>query len=149
VLPGDRHAIEVIMASPTGAGITYGRITTYLCAKPASDAIDFYKRAFDAEELSRMQNDDGTIGHAEIRIGATVLFVSDEYPPAKVFAPTTLNGSPASLVLDVDDADAALERALAAGATVERDLADEPYGRRAWIFDPFGHHWCLIAPSGS
>ena len=122
-------------------------VTTYLCADGASDAIEFYKTAFGAEERSRMTMDDGRIGHAEIAIGKTTLFVSDEWADFRVLSPRTLNGNSTSFVLFVADLDAAWRRALESGATVERPVADAPHGRGGWIVDPFGHRWNLMTPN--
>jgi PhnB protein len=118
-------------------------VTAYLCANGASDAIDFYKRAFGAEERYRMADDNGRIGHAEITIGETILFISDEWAEMHVLSPKTLGGHSCSFVIGVADADAAFQRAIDAGATVERALKDEPYGRSGWLVDPFGHRWCI------
>ncbi len=122
-------------------------VTTYLCADGASDAIDFYKEAFGAEERSRMTMDDGRIGHAEIAIGDTTLFVSDEWAEHRVLSPHTLNGNSTSFVMFVSELDAAWKRALDAGATVEREITDAPHGRGGWIVDPFGHRWNLMTPA--
>ncbi|HEY7801528.1 MAG TPA: VOC family protein [Dehalococcoidia bacterium] len=126
------------------SGNGYRHVTAYLCAKGAADAIAFYERAFGANELYRLENDDGTIGHAEIQIGQTTLYVSDEAPQLGVLSPATLKGNSTSFVLDVDDCDAAFQRAVDAGATVERPLADNPYGRGGWVVDPFGHRWSIM-----
>ena len=119
-------------------------VTAYLCTDGASKAIDFYKRAFGAEERSRMDDGNGRIGHAEITIGDTLLMISDEWPEGNVFSPTTLKGSPVAFVLDVPDCDAVFARAREAGATVNRPLKDEPYGRGGWVTDPFGHRWSIM-----
>lgn len=119
-------------------------VTAYLCAKGASDAIDFYERAFGAKERYRLPNPDGTLGHAEIEIGDTVLYLSDEAPALGVFSPSTLKGNSTSFVLDVPDCDAAFQRAVDAGATVERPMTDQPYGRSGWVVDPFGHRWSIM-----
>jgi PhnB protein len=122
-------------------------VTAYLCAKGAAQAIDFYARAFGAEELSRYTNEDGTLGHAEIVIGKTTLYLSDEWPEGNVYSPATLGGATTAFVLEVTDADAAFERAIHEGATIERALKDEPYGRAGWILDPFGHRWSIMTPN--
>ena len=120
-------------------------VTAYLCANGAADAIDFYKRAFGAEERSaRIPNERGGIGHAEIAIGDTTLYISDEWDVQRVYSPLTLNGNSVSFVLSVDDVDAAFQRALDAGATVERPITDSPYGRGGWVRDPFGHRWSIM-----
>jgi len=127
------------MASTTA---TRTKVTAYLCCNGASEAIEFYKRAFDAKELYRM-DDGGRIGHAEITIGDTVLYLSDEWPEMHVLSPKSLGGYSTSFVVDVTDADAAFKVAIDAGATVERPLVDAPYGRTGWVVDPFGHRWCI------
>lgn len=127
---------------------TQETVTAYLCAKPCADAIDFYRRAFGAEEVGeRYVEPDGRIGHATMRIGGTTLYISDEYAPLKVFSPATLGGSPVSLSLSAPDADAVFARAVDAGARVDRPLRDEPYGRSGWLLDPFGYRWNVVAPS--
>jgi PhnB protein len=120
------------------------QVTTYICASGAADAIEFYKRAFGAEERYRLPQPDGRLGHAEITIGDTLLMISDEWPEMRVLSPATLGGNSVSLVLDVPDADAAFQRAVEAGARVERPLKDEPYGRGGWVIDPFGHRWSIM-----
>src|SRR5437899_45947 len=102
------------MASTT----TKTTVTAYLCADGASEAIEFYKRAFGAEELSRMADADGRIGHAEITIGGSTLYLSDEAPDLGVLSPKRLKGTATSFVINVADADAAFQHALDAGATV-------------------------------
>jgi PhnB protein len=122
-------------------------LTAYLCAKDASAAIAFYKRAFGADERYRLTGDDGRVGHAEITFGASVFFLSDEWPEMGVLSPQTLKGNSASFVLDVPDVDAAFQRAVDAGATVERPVTDQPYGRGGWLVDPFGHRWSIMTPN--
>ena len=119
-------------------------VAAYLCADGAADAIEFYKKAFGAEELYRLPNPDGRLGHAEIKIGDTVLMLSDEWAEMKVLSPKKLSGTAESFVLDVDDADASFKRAVDAGAIVERPLTDAPYGRGGWVIDPFGHRWSIM-----
>jgi PhnB protein len=124
-------------------------VAPYLCASPAAEAIDFYKQAFGAEELSRMDMPDGRVGHAEIRIGESLIMLADEWPEYRVLSPRTLNGNSVSLVLSVPDADAAFRRAVDAGATIQRPLTDEPYGRSGRLIDPFGHRWHITGPTTS
>ena len=122
-------------------------VTAYLCANGAAEAIEFYKRAFGAEERYRLPQPDGTLGHAEIVIGDTVLFLSDEWAPYGVLSPLALKGNSVSFVLQVPDADAAFQRACDAGATVERPVVDTPHGRGGWVVDPFGHRWSIMTPN--
>jgi PhnB protein len=116
----------------------------YLRVRDAGRALDFYKQAFGAEELFRLTEPGGRIGHAEIKIGGTTLMLSDEYPEMNIVGPQTLGGTSFSIHLHVDDADAWIERAVAAGATVLRPAADAFYGERGGsVRDPFGHEWLL------
>jgi PhnB protein len=120
------------------------KLVPYLCCKDAAAAIDFYKKALDAEEQFRLTGDDGKIGHATLTIGDDTLYLSDEWPEGNVFSPQTLGGSGVSLHLEVDDVDAAFQRAVGSGATSLREPADQFYGdRNATVSDPFGHRWML------
>lgn len=123
-------------------------LTPYLCAHDAAAALDFYALAFGAVETMRWTNpSDGSIGHAELDIGGAVVMVSDEWPEGGVFSPRTVGRTTVSLVLEVDDADAAFERAVAAGATVDRPVTDSPHGRNGWLVDPYGHRWNITGPA--
>ncbi len=130
-------------ATETHTGVRH--VTAYLCMQGAAEAIAFCSRAFGATERYRLEMPDGRIGHAEIVIGDTALMLSDEWPEMGVLSPLTLRGNSTSFVLEVEAADAAFQRALDAGATVERPLKDEPYGRGGWVVDPFGHRWSIMA----
>lgn len=119
-------------------------VTPYLAVDDAAAAIEFYERAFGAEETMRMAGADGNVGHAEISVGGARIFLADEWPDGGVYGPKRYGGAPVSLVLQVDDVDAVFERAVAAGATVERPVADQPYGERSgWLVDPYGHRWSI------
>jgi PhnB protein len=124
-------------------------VTTYLCVDGASDALDFYRRAFGAVELYRLAMPDGRLGHAEMRIGDTTMMLSDEWPEGGVLGPVSRGGATASLTVTVDDVDALdamWASALTAGATVEREPADQFYGHRTGtLIDPFGHRWSINA----
>ena len=103
----------------------YSSVTPYLIVRGAAKAIDFYKRAFGAVELFRFDGPDGTLGHAEIKIGNSPIMLADgmsDYPD-----PLTLGGSAVSFMVYVPDVDAAFARAIAAGATVKRPVADQFY----------------------
>jgi PhnB protein len=132
------------MAHPIPAG--HHAITPHLVIKNAAEAIEFYKRAFGAEELSRMPfpaGDGGMkIGHAELKIGDSRLFLADEFPDHGAVGPS--GNSPVTIHLYVTDADATFARAVEAGATVSMPLADMFWGDRyGKLVDPFGHHWSI------
>ena len=119
-------------------------LTPYLCCKDASRAIAFYVRAFGATETMRLAEPGGKIGHAEISVGGASIMLSDEYPDHGVRSPLSIGGTPVKLHLYVDDVDAVVARAAAAGATVVRPVQDQFYGDRSGeVADPFGHHWML------
>lgn len=120
----------------------YSALTPYLCCKDAGAAIDFYKAAFGATEVLRLTEPSGRVGHAELRIGDALIMISDEYPEMDVRSPKTLGGSAVMLHLYVDDVDAFVTHAVAAGAILERAVADQFYGDRSGqVIDPFGHRW--------
>jgi PhnB protein len=120
----------------------YHSVTPYLCVKGASEAIEFYKKAFGATELGRLSQPDGRVGHAELQIGSSRVMLSDEHPEMGFTGPGTLGGSPVMMHLYVEDADAVFKRAVEAGATEVRSMRDEFYGDRAGgVKDPFGHTW--------
>ena len=125
---------------PTPEG--YHSVTPYLIIKGAADAIEFYKRAFGATELLRMPHPDGRVGHAEIKIGDSPVMLADEFPEMGHKSPTTLGGSPVSLMIYVDDVDTVFNRAIAEGAKSDRPLETKFYGDRSGsLTDPFGHLW--------
>ena len=120
----------------------YHSITPYLVVKGGARAIEFYRGAFGATELMRMAQPDGRIGHAELRIGDSVLMLADEHPEIGARSPQTIGGSPVSILLYVPDVDATVARAVEAGATLTRPVADQFYGdRTGGVTDPFGHVW--------
>jgi PhnB protein len=126
------------------ASFAVHEVYPYLRLRGAARAIDFYQHAFGAQELFRLTEPDGRIGHAEIRIGATTLMLSDEYPEMGVVGPQALGGTTFSIHLHVDDADAWIARAVEAGATIVRPATDAFYGERGGtVRDPFGHEWML------
>jgi PhnB protein len=132
------------MAQPIPDG--YRTITPHLVIKGATEAIEFYKRAFGAEELCRMPfpGPDGQmrLGHAELQIGDSRFFLADEFPEQGVTGPT--GSSPVTIHLYVTDADAVFGRAVAAGATATMPPADMFWGDRyGKLVDPFGHHWSI------
>jgi PhnB protein len=105
-------------------------------------AIDFYVRAFGARELYRLLEDSGKLAHAELELAGHVFMLADEYPDYNCVSPKRFSGSSSSISVRVEDVDAFVARAVAAGATAERPIQDEFYGDRVgWIRDPFGHRW--------
>ena len=136
------------LATPALAAPAVARgVTPYLTVRGAAAAIDFYVAAFGAVEHHRLVGEDGRIGHAEILIGGTRLAIADEYPEYDVHGPESLGGATTAFTIDVDDADAAVARAVAAGATVVREVGDQFHGHRTGaVRDPFGHRWNLSAP---
>jgi len=122
----------------------YHTATPYLIVKGAARAIEFYKQAFGATELMRFPGPNGTIGHAEIKIGDSPIMLADEMPQMGYRSPAALGGSPVSVMLYVPDVDKVVERAVQAGAKLERPVADQFYGDRNGTFhDPFGHVWTV------
>ncbi len=121
------------------------QLCPYLVVKGAQAAIDFYVRAFGATlDFKLVDPADGRIGHAELRFGATRLFLADEYPDFGAIGPDALGGSPVKLHLDVADADAFTAHAVREGATVLRALKLEFYGHRTGLLaDPFGYSWFI------
>lgn len=114
----------------------------YLCVHDANGAIDFYRQAFGATEKFRLTEPGGRIGHAELDFGGVTLMLADEYPEFGIRGPHATQGTPVTIHLHVDNADAVVARALEAGATLEREVQDEFYGERGGVVrDPFGHRW--------
>ncbi len=119
-------------------------VTPYLTVNNAAGAIDYYKRAFGAQEVVRMDSPDGKIGHAEIRIGDSLIMLSDEMPRGHARSPQSLGGTTAGIFLYVDDVDAVFKQALAVGGKETMPLADMFWGDRyGTLTDPFGHIWSL------
>jgi uncharacterized glyoxalase superfamily protein PhnB len=119
----------------------------YVRVRDAAKAIEFYKRVFGATEKYRLADPTGRIGHAELVFGATTLMLSDEFPEYGVKGPQTIGGTSFTIHLHVDDADALIERAAAAGATIVRPPQDQFYGERSGtVRDPFGHEWNIGHP---
>jgi PhnB protein len=119
----------------------YHSVTPYLIIKGAADAIEFYKRAFGATELFRMERE-GKVGHAEIKIGDSPIMLSDEHPEMGYTSPTTLGGTPVSIMIYVEDVDTIFKQAIAAGGEQQKAVQDQFYGDRSGsLKDPFGHVW--------
>ena len=122
----------------------YHSITPYLMLKGAASAIEYYKKAFGAEETVRMDGPGGTIGHAELKIGDSVVMMADESPDMGHRGPKSIGGTPVSIVLYVENVDAVWKRALDAGAKTVRPLENQFYGdRMGTLEDPFGHLWSV------
>jgi PhnB protein len=119
-------------------------VTPHLICAGAAEAIEFYKKALGADELSRVPGSDGRLMHATIRIGDSVVMLVDEMLEWGALGPKALKGSPVTIHLYVDDADAFFERAVGAGAKVTMPLDDMFWGDRYGKFeDPFGHQWSV------
>jgi len=119
-------------------------VTPHLVCDGAADAIEFYKKAFNAVETVRMQTPDGKIMHASVRIGDSAVMLVDEFPDYGSVGPKKLNGSPVTLHVYVPDADRAFAQAVAAGATVRMPLENQFWGDRyGQVVDPFGHIWSI------
>jgi PhnB protein len=121
----------------------YHSVTPYLIVDGADAALAFYREAFDAEEIFRLPMGH-KVGHAEFRIGDCFIMISDEWPDMGQTGPKSHAGTPVSLIVYVPDVDAAVEQAANAGASVEREPEDQPWGdRMGTVLDPFGHRWML------
>ena len=119
-------------------------VTPHLVVRGGADAIEFYKKAFEAVELSRMEMPDGRIAHAEIRIGDSPVMLSDEFPEWGSQSPLSLGGCPGGVFIYVEKVDEVFDRAVAAGAEVKMAPADQFWGDRfGKVTDPFGHLWAI------
>ena len=119
-------------------------VTPHLVCAGAADAIEFYKKAFNAVEVGRLPGPQGKLMHAMIRIGGSAVMLVDEMPEWGSFGPKTLKGSPVTIHLYVEDVDAVVARAVAAGAKITMPVADMFWGDRyGKLEDPFGHHWSV------
>jgi PhnB protein len=122
----------------------YHTVTPYLSIQGATRALDFYKQAFGARVLVKLDGPDGKIGHAELQIGDSRIMLADEFPNMGAKSPQTLGGSPVSLLLYVEDVDTVYKQAVAAGAKEDRPVQDQFYGDRSGsVIDPFGHKWFI------
>lgn len=129
-----------VRAIPEG----YYSLTPYLVCKGAAKAIDFYTKAFGAKEMVRMPGPDGQVMHAEVRIGNSMLMLSDENPDQGALSPDTIGGTATSIMIYTEDVDATFKAAVAAGATAVVPPTDMFWGdRMAQVTDPFGHKWAI------
>lgn len=118
-------------------------VTPYLTVDGCRAAINFYKEAFGATEVMTMPAGD-RIAHAEIRIGDSIVMLSDEWPEMGALSPTSRGGCTSMLMIYVEDVDSVFQRAIAAGGTVEQPVQDQFYGDRSGtLADPFGHRWTI------
>ncbi len=134
------------MTQPTVKPIPDGMhsLTPHLVCAGAADAIEFYKRAFNAVETARLPSPGGRLMHASVRIGDSTLMLVDEFPDMGSFGPKALKGSPVTIHLFVEDVDATIAQAVAAGATLKMPAQDMFWGDRyGQLVDPFGHHWSV------
>jgi PhnB protein len=116
----------------------------YLCVTDAGKAIIFYQSAFGATEKFRLTEPSGRIGHAEMDFGGTIVMLSDEFPEYSIKSPRAYGGTPVTIHLHVDNADALIERAVKGGAALEMPPTDAFYGERSGVVrDPFGHRWLV------
>jgi PhnB protein len=122
----------------------YPRVTPYLIVDGATAAIDFYREVLGATERMRMPAPDDKVGHAELEIGDSLIMLADEFPDMDARGPKSVGGTPVTLHVYVEEADAVFDRAIRAGATALRPVEDKFYGDRSGEFeDPFGHRWSV------
>jgi PhnB protein len=120
----------------------YNTITPYLVIKGAAKAIDYYKSVFGATVTVRMDGPDGRVGHAELKIGDSIIMLADENPQMGAISATTIGNSPVSLYVYLPDVDKVVEKAQAEGAKIVKPVQDQFYGDRSgFLQDPFGHFW--------
>ena len=130
------------MTKPIPEG--YNTVSPYLAVDDADAAIEYYKKAFGAEETMRMHWPNGKVGHAELKIGDSRVMLSDPFPQASTTPPKELGGTSASIFMYVEDVDAVVQKAVDAGATVTMEVEDQFWGDRfGSITDPFGHNWSI------
>ena len=122
----------------------YHTLTTYLSVDNASEAIEWYTRVFGANERVRMDGPEGTIGHAELEIGDSLIMLADPFPQSQTRPPKELGGTTAGVFMYVEDVDAVVQKAVDAGATTTMEVADQFWGDRfGSVKDPFGHSWSI------
>ncbi len=124
----------------------YGTVTPYLCAKGAAAAIELWRKALGAEELFRMPGPGDIVMHAEVKNGTSIVMLSDEFPDSGQLGPTSRGGTTFTMMLSVEDCDAALQRAVDAGCAATQEPKNELWGDRlAKVTDPFGHQRVFAA----
>ena len=133
------------MTDPASDGDSEIReVFPYLCVRGADAAIEFYKRVFGAEELFRLAEPEGRVGHAELKFGPATIMLVDEHPEYGIRSPEAFGGTATTIHLHVRNVDALAKRAVEAGATMLREPTDYGHGeRQCRLRDPFGHEWLL------
>ncbi|AIT62926.1 Dot/Icm type IV secretion system effector PhnB [Coxiella burnetii] len=127
---------------PTAIPPGYHSITPYLFVNEATKAIEYYKKAFGAEEEMRMEMPGGKIGHAELKIGDSKIMLADEFPEMGARSPRTYGGSPVTIHFYVEDVDKTAQQAVNAGGKLKGKVENQFYGDRSGTLeDPFGHTW--------
>jgi PhnB protein len=122
----------------------YHTLTPFMTVRDAASAIEFYKKAFGATELGVMKDPSGKVMHAELKIGDSIVMMSDEFPDYGALSPQSVGGSSMGLHIYVDNVDAAFDRAVKAGAQVEMPVMDQFWGDRyGKLKDPYGHKWSI------
>lgn len=117
-------------------------VTPYLVVDGADDAMAFYRAAFGAVDVMRLAGPDGRLGHAQMRVGNSMIMLSDEFPDMGVRGPRTLGGAAVTMVIYVPDVDATVAQAVAAGGQLTREVSEQFFGDRTGVIeDPFGHTW--------
>jgi PhnB protein len=142
--PNPPAAAQGAKAKPSPIPAGMHTVTPHLVCSSAADAIAFYTKAFGGKEETRLKGPDGRIWHARMRIGDSTVMLVDEMPEWGSLGPTALKGTPVTLHLYVEDADAFVDRAAAAGAEVKMAVDDAFWGDRYGVIeDPFGHRWSV------
>lgn len=122
----------------------YHTITPYIVVQGAAKAMEFYKKAFGAKETMRLPGPEGTLMHAECKIGDSHVMLADENIQWNALSPRHLGGTCVALLIYVDNCDKVVDKAVAAGAKLERPVQDQFYGDRSgMVIDPFGHRWTI------
>ncbi len=122
--------------------MTIHELFAYIHVRNAAQAIEFYTKAFGAKEKFRLTEPSGRIGHAELDFNGATLMLADEFPEYDIKGPQTIGNTSVTLHIHVDNADEMIQRAVEAGARIEREPQDQFYGERSGcIRDPFGHRW--------
>lgn len=122
----------------------YHTVTVYMIVKGCANALEFYNKAFGAQEIMRMPGPGGRVMHAEFKVGDTIIMLADEAPERDALSPQTIGGTPYGLCVYVPDVDSVFAQALAAGAKEIYPVKTQFYGDRSGsLIDPFGHKWTI------